>query len=61
MEKAFLIHEMFSVEGHGRKADRKSRHLYDLSEMMKHGIDDKAIKMMIYGSQSGDIGKYTLL
>ena len=35
---------MFSVEGHGRKADRKSRHLYDLSEMMKHGIDDKAIK-----------------
>ena len=25
-------------------ADRKSRHLYDLSEMMKHGIDDKAIK-----------------
>lgn len=44
LEKAFLIHEMFSVEGHGRKADRKSRHLYDLSEMMKHGIDDKAIK-----------------
>ena len=44
LEKAFLIHEMFSVEGHGRKADRKSRHLYDLSEMMKHGIDDKALK-----------------
>lgn len=44
LEKAFLIHEMFSVEGHGWKADRKSRHLYDLSEMMKHGIDDKAIK-----------------
>lgn len=43
-EKAFLIHEMFSVEGHGQKADRKSRHLYDLAEMMKHGIDEKAIR-----------------
>ena len=44
LEKAFLIHEMFSVEGHGQKADRKSRHLYDLTEMMKHGIDEKAIR-----------------
>ena len=44
LEKAFLIHEMFSVEGRGTKAERKSRHLYDLVEMMKKGIADKAIK-----------------
>lgn len=34
LEKVFLIHEMFSVEGHGQKADRKSRHLYDLYRLM---------------------------
>ena len=30
VEKMFLLHELFSVEGNGMKADRKSRHLYDL-------------------------------
>ena len=34
LEKAFLLHELFSVEGRGATADRKSRHLYDLSRMM---------------------------
>lgn len=44
LEKAFLIHEMFSVEGHGVKADRKSRHLYDLSVMMDNDYAIAAIK-----------------
>ncbi len=34
LEKAFLLHELFSVEGRGGIAERKSRHLYDLSRMM---------------------------
>ena len=34
VEKMFLLHELFSVEGHGMKAERKSRHLYDLYRMM---------------------------
>lgn len=34
LEKAFLLHELFSVEGRGQTAERKSRHLYDLSRMM---------------------------
>lgn len=34
LEKIFLLHELFSVEGRGGFADRKSRHLYDLSRMM---------------------------
>ena len=34
LEKVFLLHELFSVEGRGTIADRKSRHLYDLSRMM---------------------------
>ncbi len=34
LEKAFLLHELFSVEGRGATAERKSRHLYDLSRMM---------------------------
>lgn len=34
LEKVFLLHELFSVEGRGGFADRKSRHLYDLSRMM---------------------------
>jgi len=35
LEKAFLLHELFST-GVTRKADRKSRHLYDLEKMMRH-------------------------
>ena len=34
LEKVFLLHELFSVEGRGATAERKSRHLYDLSRMM---------------------------
>lgn len=33
LEKAFLLHELFSTEGCA-KADRKSRHMYDLEKMM---------------------------
>jgi len=43
VEKMFLLHEMFSVEGHGLKAERKSRHLYDLYKMMGHEFAAAAI------------------
>lgn len=42
LEKVFLIHEMFSVEGHGIRAERKSRHLYDLYRMMDMDFAIKA-------------------
>lgn len=35
LEKAFLLHELFTTEM-GRKANRKSRHLYDLEHLMNH-------------------------
>lgn len=44
VEKMFLLHEMFSIPGHGMKADRKSRHLYDLYKMMRRDFADEAIK-----------------
>ena len=44
LEKAFLLHELFSVEGHGGIAERKSRHLYDLSKMMDEEFAINAIK-----------------
>lgn len=44
LEKAFLIHELFSVEGHGMNAGRKSRHLYDLSKMMDKDFAQAAIR-----------------
>lgn len=44
LEKVFLIHELFSVDGHGIKAERKSRHLYDLSRMMDKDFALDAIK-----------------
>lgn len=34
LEKVFLLHELFSVEGHGIQVNRRSRHLYDLWKMM---------------------------
>lgn len=43
LEKAFLLHEMFSVPGHGMKAERKSRHLYDLYVMMNKDFAKLAI------------------
>jgi hypothetical protein len=43
LEKAFLLHELFST-GAPTKADRKSRHLYDLEKMMRHPEILSAIK-----------------
>ena len=43
LEKAFLLHEIFSVPGHGMKAERKSRHLYDLYVMMNKDFAKLAI------------------
>lgn len=44
VEKMFLLHEMFSIPGHGMQAERKSRHLYDLWKMMGHPFAEDAIK-----------------
>ena len=43
LEKAFLLHELFSVS-HTVEAHRRSRHIYDLHMMMQKGISEKAIK-----------------
>lgn len=43
VEKMFLLHELFSVSGHGMQADRKSRHLYDLYQMMQQPFAAEAI------------------
>lgn len=42
LEKAFLLHELFSTSG-GHRADRRSRHLYDLERMMDKPFAVKAI------------------
>lgn len=42
LEKAFLLHELFSSQS-PREANRKSRHLYDLAQMMKTDIATRAI------------------
>lgn len=42
LEKAFLLHELFSVPSTG-DANRKSRHLYDLVMMMKTEIASSAV------------------
>lgn len=42
LEKAFLLHELFSVNSNV-EARRRSRHIYDLHMMMQQGIADKAI------------------
>lgn len=42
LEKAFLLHELFSSQS-PREANRKSRHLYDLVQMMGTGIVTRAI------------------
>ncbi len=44
LEKVFLLHEMFSVEGGGMKAERKSRHMYDLYRMMDKDFALDAVK-----------------
>ena len=43
LEKAFLLHELFSTTNCS-KADRKSRHLYDLEKMMDQDFAINAIK-----------------
>ncbi len=42
LEKAFLLHELFSSQSQ-REANRKSRHLYDLAQMMNTDIATRAI------------------
>lgn len=42
LEKAFLLHELFSVSN-TVEARRRSRHIYDLHMMMQKGIANKAI------------------
>lgn len=42
IEKAFLLHELFST-ANGKNAMRRSRHIYDLYMIMQKGIHDKAI------------------
>lgn len=44
LEKVFLLHELFSVPGHGVIAERKSRHLYDLYVMMNKDFAREAVK-----------------
>lgn len=44
LEKAFLLHELFSVPNQGVIAERKSRHLYDLYMMMNKDFAKEAIK-----------------
>lgn len=43
LEKVFLLHELFSVPGHGVIAEHKSRHLYDLYVMMNKDFAKKAV------------------
>lgn len=43
LEKAFLLHELFSVSN-TVEAHRRSRHIYDLHMMMRNGIAEKAIQ-----------------
>ena len=42
LEKAFLLHELFSSRS-PREANHKSRHLYDLAQMMNFDIAERAI------------------
>ena len=44
LEKVFLLHELFSVAGHGANANRKSRHLYDLYQMIDKDFAKAAVK-----------------
>ncbi len=43
LEKAFLLHELFSVNNFV-DAKRRSRHIYDLHMMMQRGVAEKAIQ-----------------
>jgi hypothetical protein len=43
LEKAFLLHELFSISNMV-EAHRRSRHIYDLHMMMQRGVAKRAIK-----------------
>lgn len=43
LEKMFLLHEEFHRPAEKRRVDRLSRHLYDVYQLTKAGIADKAI------------------
>ena len=43
LEKAFLLHELFST-ANGKNALRRSRHLYDLYMMMGKGVHERALQ-----------------
>lgn len=43
LEKVFLLHELFSVPEYGMRAERKSRHIYDVFMMMKKDFAKQAI------------------
>ena len=45
LEKAFLLHELFTMPG-CQKADRKSRHLYDLEKMIDEDFALSAINVI---------------
>ena len=44
LEKAFLLHELFSVDHESLPANRRSRHLYDLNRMMDKDFAIEAIQ-----------------
>lgn len=44
LEKAFLLHELFSVEHDTLPANRRSRHLYDLNRMMDRYFAVEAVR-----------------
>ncbi len=44
LEKAFLLHELFSIDHNSLPANRRSRHLYDLHRMMDKDFAIAAIK-----------------
>lgn len=47
LEKVFLLHELF-VTNRCQKADRKSRHLYDIEQMMDKDFAQRAIKNDVF-------------
>ena len=54
LEKAFLLHELFTTSG-CHKAERKSRHLYDLEKMMD---EDFALSAIIEGKLWDTISRH---
>ena len=44
LEKAFLLHELFSIEHDALPANHRSRHLYDLNRMMNRSFAVEAVR-----------------